>query len=574
MHGTVTNLHRGRRIARDGSRLLKLILLCVPVMLLLAMQDATPTAPLTLTDAQLAWLDAHPILRLGPYRNYAPAQFVDDEGVHRGIAADYVEIVEAKLGRRFTNVYTETWQELLDRTEAREIDLIAMAADTPDRRAYLSFTAPYLELPAVIIARDNVEGRLSPDDLENQRVCVVGGYAVVEYLVEQFPALTLELVPDTKTGLRKVSLGQSDAFISDLAVASYFIEQEAITNLRIVGESGFVYRMGFAIRNDWPELTAMIDQALQEVTTAQARTIFNRWISLSHETEFASRRLLQTLISVAAAIALLAVGILFWNRTLHGRVRQKTRELKEELTERRRVADDLSVSEARIRLIINAALDAVITMDGAGVVTGWSRQAESMFGFSRDEVLGRSLADLIIPSQYRDAHNAGLQHYHETGEGPVLSKRIEISARHCEGHEFPIELAITPIPKPEGVEFSAFVRDITDRQKIETELRMHREQLEDLVIMRTAEMRSAKELAEHAESQLALRVTDLEQALAEVNQLRGLLPICSYCKRIREGEDYSKSVEAYLSEHRDVQFSHGICPDCYKKHVEPDLKKL
>ncbi len=73
---------------------------------------------------------------------------------------------------------------------------------------------------------------------------------------------------------------------------------------------------------------------------------------------------------------------------------------------------------------------------------------------------------------------------------------------------------------------------------------------------------------------LADRVRELEKALAEVKQLRGLLPICSYCKRIREGDEYSKSVEAYLAEHSEAKFSHGVCRDCYEKHVKPQLEKL
>jgi DNA-binding response OmpR family regulator len=76
------------------------------------------------------------------------------------------------------------------------------------------------------------------------------------------------------------------------------------------------------------------------------------------------------------------------------------------------------------------------------------------------------------------------------------------------------------------------------------------------------------------ERRLRQRVADLERAMAEVKQLRDLLPICSYCKRIREGEGYTKSVEAYLAEHSDARFSHGVCPECYEKHVLPGLEGL
>ena len=76
------------------------------------------------------------------------------------------------------------------------------------------------------------------------------------------------------------------------------------------------------------------------------------------------------------------------------------------------------------------------------------------------------------------------------------------------------------------------------------------------------------------QSNLASRVHELEGALGRVKQLQGLLPICSYCKKVRDDRKYWRQVESYLSEHADVEFSHGICPDCYKTIVEPELQKL
>lgn len=73
---------------------------------------------------------------------------------------------------------------------------------------------------------------------------------------------------------------------------------------------------------------------------------------------------------------------------------------------------------------------------------------------------------------------------------------------------------------------------------------------------------------------LADRIAELEQALAEVKQLSGLLPICAYCKRIKEGKDYWEAVEKYIAGHSQAQFSHAVCPDCYEKIVKPQLEKL
>jgi sigma-B regulation protein RsbU (phosphoserine phosphatase) len=73
---------------------------------------------------------------------------------------------------------------------------------------------------------------------------------------------------------------------------------------------------------------------------------------------------------------------------------------------------------------------------------------------------------------------------------------------------------------------------------------------------------------------LAERVKALEEALTRVKQLQGLLPICSYCKKIRDDQNYWQQVESYISEHSEAQFSHSICPDCYDRLVKPELDQL
>jgi len=97
--------------------------------------------------------------------------------------------------------------------------------------------------------------------------------------------------------------------------------------------------------------------------------------------------------------------------------------------------------------VLASALDAVITMDARGVITSWTRTPRrcSMAGAA---AIGRQLADTIIPSRYRDAHRRGLAHFVATGDGPILRRRIEIIALHRGGHEFGVELTVTPAQQP------------------------------------------------------------------------------------------------------------------------------
>lgn len=118
---------------------------------------------------------------------------------------------------------------------------------------------------------------------------------------------------------------------------------------------------------------------------------------------------------------------------------------------------------AGLQSVLDTALDAVVVMGEDGLVIGWNRIAEEIFGWSSEEALGARLSELIIPPQYREAHERGLKHYLATGEGPVLDRHIEISAVHRDGRELPVELSVTASSQFGDRLFVGFLRDISER---------------------------------------------------------------------------------------------------------------
>jgi PAS domain S-box-containing protein len=147
--------------------------------------------------------------------------------------------------------------------------------------------------------------------------------------------------------------------------------------------------------------------------------------------------------------------------------------------ERRTALERLALSEARAHLILNTAHDAFVGVNSRGEIVEWNAQAETIFGWTRDEVVGASLAETIIPQSYREAHLRGLLRFHETGEAPLVNQRLELAALHRDGHEFPIEITITtPVPWADGFFFGAFLRDISERRRQEEELRAAKETAE------------------------------------------------------------------------------------------------
>jgi PAS domain S-box-containing protein len=166
-----------------------------------------------------------------------------------------------------------------------------------------------------------------------------------------------------------------------------------------------------------------------------------------------------------------------------------------DITDLKRARQALAESEARARLIVEAALDAVIGMDGAGTVVEWSPHATAIFGWTRDEALGRPLAELIIPERYRASHMNGLVRYLATGEVRALNRRMELQALHRDGYEFPVEVSIASIQAGGVVTFSGFARDITERKAAEAALQA---QLEEILKLNAVLRQSNEELERFA----------------------------------------------------------------------------
>jgi PAS domain S-box-containing protein len=142
-----------------------------------------------------------------------------------------------------------------------------------------------------------------------------------------------------------------------------------------------------------------------------------------------------------------------------------------DVTDRQRSEAALRDGEARLRRILDNAYDAFVSIDIAGKITAWNSAAARIFGWSAEEVVGRSLSETIIPERFRAAHEAGLKHFSETGKAPVAGKRLELSALRRDGSEFAVEMTISPLAGAGGTSFNAFIHDITDRREREQSIR-------------------------------------------------------------------------------------------------------
>ena len=229
----------------------------------------------------------------------------------------------------------------------------------------------------------------------------------------------------------------------------------------------------------------------QEKIESQLRVLSEKYFQRSHEASTRTASLLAQsdrfglLATVVLAVfTLLCLGLsLAATRALLAQMQKRDAErLAAQATLERRVDErtaELRASEERIRMIVDTASDAIITTDSAGTITAWNRQAENIFGWPQAEAFGRNFADTLIAPRHREAHRQRLDRFLASGDSAAINQRIEINALHQDGHELPVELVITPVCLGDTVLFSAFLHDITERKRVEAELKqMHRQFIE------------------------------------------------------------------------------------------------
>ena len=203
-------------------------------------------------------------------------------------------------------------------------------------------------------------------------------------------------------------------------------------------------------------------------------------------------------------------------------------ELEDKIVECQVTGEELKENEESTRTILDNAFDAIITMDEGGLVTNWNCRAETIFGWKPHETIGKTLSDLIIPSQLQGIHKEGLEQFLITGQGKVLNQTIETIGIRRDGTEFPVELAISTTKRGQKYIFTGIIRDITLRKRSEKKLINTREQLRNLAnrlesVREEEKQRIAREIHDEFGQTLTALKLDLSWVKNNLQPTDGLL---------------------------------------------------
>jgi signal transduction histidine kinase len=282
----------------------------------------------SLTFEERRWLaDNHARIVLAVETGYAPFVFLDADGQPAGLAQDYLRLVETKIGATFRQQTFPGLKDIFAKVRGGEVHIVNAVTKTAEREKFLSFTAPFITVPNVILVRNDRPGELREEDLSGLTVSLVSNYAITEYLTGKPLGLLPDRVADDLTALLNVSFGRSDAAVIDLATASYLISQKGITNLRIAGEAAFSIRLALATPLDQPVLYSILQKGLAAISAAEGEAIKQRWIRVAGPNLLADWRFWLAIGGLLLLVFAVIAAIAIWNRTLRRQVQERTAAL-------------------------------------------------------------------------------------------------------------------------------------------------------------------------------------------------------------------------------------------------------
>jgi len=205
-------------------------------------------------------------------------------GKHIGLTSDYMKIIEKHIGIPIKLIITKSWSESESRAKHRECDILSMVPIIEDRKKYMNFTSPYLNIPMVIATKNHTPYIDSIEALLDVKIGIVKGYSIANILKSKYPTINIVNVESIDDGLKKVESGEIFAFVDNLATIDYKIQKEYLSSLKVSGRVDMSLKYRIGSRNDEPILNEILEKIILSIEANTKEEIFAKWVQ-RHEKE-------------------------------------------------------------------------------------------------------------------------------------------------------------------------------------------------------------------------------------------------------------------------------------------------
>lgn len=364
-------------------------------------------APVPLMGAS-AVPDAERPVRLCVDPSWAPFEYVDNQGRHQGMSADYWQRMTERAGLRTEILLTQSWEESLEKAKRRECDVLTLAMKTPDRSQHWLFTEPYVSYPFVLATRSEAPSVSRLEEVADKTLAAVKGYAYTELVRERYPRIRFIEVENITEGLERVRRGEAYGVIDSLATVAYAIQQAQLHELKVAGRFADRWDLAIGVRNDRPEWLPFFDAMAQSLTTEDRREIENRWLAAWIESPPDLRWLWASL--GVLVLSTLIAGFFIWRHRQSSKQTALLEQLNAALTEAR---DRAECSEARYAELANQSRSYAWDTDDKGFYTDVSDSVETVLGYRPEELIGRPFWDIMPAEEREHVRDLGLAMIHE-----------------------------------------------------------------------------------------------------------------------------------------------------------------
>ena len=329
----------------------------------------TQTTSIKFDSNELSYLKQKKQINMCVDPNWMPYEKIEDNK-HIGMSADFMQIIEKKIGIPITLVPSKTWKQSINFAKNRTCDIFSLVKETPSRQEYMDFTKPYFNFPLVIATTSDKLFISNIETILDKKLGIVKGYAFIELLKAKYPNINIVEVDSVMDGLQKVRNNKIYGYIDSVITIGYELQRNFTSILKVSGQFDLNFSLGIATRNDEPLLYSILQKAVLSIDKKAKQKIVNDWVSFRIENNINYSlfwKFLFVVIIIFLAIIYRNYLLTKTKELLEKKVEDKTKELQklneslEETVQKR--TEDLKDSNEVFQLMLHSTMEAIFILE-------------------------------------------------------------------------------------------------------------------------------------------------------------------------------------------------------------------